>query len=95
MTDTAKKPAELTVGDAVCIRGFGTASIVHEHGQVVKVSNLYLTVKITWSQLNQGAGTRRFRRENGASVPHGNGYGGTTVSPRSSCAAQHTAGERR
>jgi hypothetical protein len=74
----AKQSADLTLGDGVCVRGWGTANIVHEHGQVARVSQLYLTVKITWSNLHQGAATRRYRRDDGHSVPRHN-HGGTTI----------------
>ena len=63
------------VGDRVCVVGFGTASIVHEHHTVTRVTKLYI---VSEADKGKHASERRHRRSDGQS-PGGDGYGGTTV----------------
>lgn len=86
---TAKKIDELVKGDFACVTGFGTANVVHEHHEVVRVTNLYI-VSTGRSNLGPGMSERRHRRDSGSSVPRGDGYGGTYI--HASCKRRKVAG---
>lgn len=73
-----KKAAELVKDDFVCIVGYGTANMLHEHGKVLRLTKMYVVALVTSSNLNRTGGSRRFRRDNGKSTPYG-GYGGTEI----------------
>lgn len=64
--------------DVVCIEGYGTANILHEHHVVTGVTKLYVKSTSTWSNVNKRPVSRRHRRDNGKSTPLGE-YGGTEI----------------
>lgn len=64
------------IGQRVCVIGFGTAGMLHEHHEVVRLTKLYvISAKpgATW--------TRRHRLDSGRSSPGGTSYGGTDIYP--------------
>lgn len=66
-----------SVNQKVCVVGFGTANIVHEHHTVTRfTATLIIVQRIVGGRTAE----RRFRRTDGRS-PGGDGYGGTEVYP--------------
>lgn len=74
----ANELAQLKPGDRVCQLGWGTDNIIHRHWAVTDVTKIYIKYQ-PGNHIKDPV--FRFRRDTGASVPHGE-YGGSTISAR-------------
>lgn len=65
--------------DQVCVVGFGTARLLHEHHVVTKIGKSFINSVSTSSSHARQPVPRRHRRDNAASIPRGDGKGGSTI----------------